>query len=144
RPFPVVVGQIRRGGWLPHEGRVGEALHLLELVVHRQDMLRASPGLGPSADGAVDPGFDRAVFEQLRRSAGFLGREVPAGVGVLLRSYRQGSIEVRRGPTVVIVDGDPIELALWLSGRVRASNVRVDYHGSHDADVARVEASLRR
>jgi hypothetical protein len=84
------------------------------------------------------------VFAQLRRSAGGLGRNVPPGVGILVRSRRHGSIDVRRGPVVLVVDGGPVELALWLYGRTGASRVRVEQHGGPDDVVARVEATLRR
>jgi uncharacterized protein (TIGR03085 family) len=142
RPFPAVVDRIRRGGLLSREGRLGETLHLLEFVVHRQDIARASTGLAPPAGGEVDAGLDAAVFEQLRRSSWALGRRVPPGVGILVRSGRHGSIDVRRGPAVLVVDGPPVELALWLVGRVEASRVRVEHHGGTDDVVARVEASL--
>jgi uncharacterized protein (TIGR03085 family) len=141
QPFPEVVTRIRRGGLLPREGRLGEALHLLEFVVHRQDVARASTDPDePPAGG--EAGLDSAVFEQLRRFAGGLGRNVPPGVGVLVRSFRHGSVDVRRGPIVLVVDGAPVELALWLYGRAGASRVRVERHGGPDDIVARVEASL--
>lgn len=147
RPFPAVVNRIRRGGLLPRDGRMGEALHLLEFVVHRQDILRASPDLdGSDAAGVdaglVDAGLADAVFEQLRRSVRVLGRNVPPGVGVLLRSPQHGSIDVRRGPAVLIVDGAPVELALWLSGRTAVSRVRLEQHGGPDDLIAQVESSL--
>jgi uncharacterized protein (TIGR03085 family) len=147
RPFREVLARIRRGGLLPREGRLGEALHLLEFVVHRQDIARASTDRDdpPDADaGEVDAGLDAAVFEQLRRSAGRLGHNVPPGLGVLVRSWRHGSIDVRRGPAVLIVDGTPVELALWLYGRVGASRVRIEHLGGPDDIVARVEATLGR
>jgi uncharacterized protein (TIGR03085 family) len=144
QPFPAVVDRIRRGGRLPREGRLGEALHLLEFVVHRQDIARASTDLDTPAGRDVDAGLDAAVFEQLRRSAGVLGRKVPPGVGILVRSRRHGSIDIRRGPVVLVVDGTPVELALWLFGRVEASRVRVQHVGGDDDIVGRVEAALGR
>jgi uncharacterized protein (TIGR03085 family) len=144
QPFREVVAQVRRGGLLPREGRLGEALHLLEFVVHRQDVARASPDPGEPPGGEVDAGLDAAVFEQLRRCGGRLSQHVPPGVGVLVRSFRHGSIDVRRGPVVLVVDGAPVELALWLYGRAGASRVRVERHGGPDDIVARVEASLGR
>jgi uncharacterized protein (TIGR03085 family) len=145
-PFPSIVERIRRGGLLPHEGRLGEALHLLEFVVHRQDVLRAHPADAAPVDGAhtVDEATSTAVFDQLRRRAGLLGGPVPAGVGLLLRSYRHGTIEVRRGPAVVVVDGEPVELVLWLFGRVADARVVVARRGGPVDLVARVEATLRR
>jgi uncharacterized protein (TIGR03085 family) len=142
RPFATLVDRIRRGGLLPREGRLGDALHLLEFVVHRQDVVRASTEA--DQDGGVDDGLDAAVFDQLRRCAGRLGRAVPPGVGLLVRSYRHGAIEVRRGPAVLVVDGAPVELALWLYGRGPAARVRVERHGASTGTVARVEASLHR
>jgi len=141
QPFPALVDRIRRGGLLPDEGRLGEALHLLEFVVHRHDVLRAQPD--HRAGEEPDPGLETAVFEQLGRWAGFLGRRIPSGVGLLVRSYRHGAIDLRRGPVVLIVDGAPIELALWLFGRVGAGRVTVERHGGGNDTVARVEASLR-
>jgi hypothetical protein len=157
QPFSVLVDRIRKGGLLPREGRLGEALHLLEFVVHRQDVLRAGSARPPGSahpagsghpadqdnDRDADPGLDAAVFEQLGRWAGLLGRRIPVGVGLLVRSYRHGSIELRRGPAVVVVDGEPVELALWLFGRGGASRVTVERHGGDAGILARVEASLR-
>jgi uncharacterized protein (TIGR03085 family) len=143
-PFPVIVDRIRRGGPLSREGRLGEALHLLEFVVHRQDIARASTDPGEPVGGEVDAGLDAAVFDQLRRSAGALGRKVPPGVGILVRSRRHGSIDIRRGPVVLVVDGGPVELALWLFGRVHASRVRIQHLGADDDIVDRVAASLGR
>jgi len=155
-----VVARIRRGGLLPREGRLGEALHLLEFVVHGEDIRRApadpdAPDAAPLdaaapvdavlvEAGPVDPGLEDGVFEQLRRSARALGRTVPSGVGVLLRSSRHGSSDMRRGPAVLIVDGAPVELALWLFGRVAASRVHIERHGGPHDLVSRVESALGR
>jgi hypothetical protein len=73
-------------------------------VVHREDILRASSDLDESDAARVDAGLEDAVFEQLRRCARALGRNVPSGVGVLLRSSRHGSIDVRRGRPYAAAD----------------------------------------
>ena len=69
---------------------------------------------------------------------------MPFGVGVLLRSSRHGSIDVRRGPAVLIVNGASVELALWLFGRVAASRVQIERHGGPHDLVSRVESALGR
>lgn len=143
-PFPALVNQLRRGGPLAPDGRLGETLHLLEFVVHRQDILRAGPDWDPSAPSEPDAELDAAVFGQLRRARGRLARGIPDGVGLLVRSYRHGSIDVRRGPVVVVVDGEPVELALWLFGRVRASRATAQRLSGPRQVVAGVEAALRR
>jgi uncharacterized protein (TIGR03085 family) len=143
-PFPVLVNQIRRGGPLPPDGRLGEAVHLLEFVVHRQDVLRAAAQFDPSAPAEQDAELDAAVFSQLRRRRSMLAHGIPEGIGLLVRSYRHGSIDVRRGPVVVVVDGKPLELALWLFGRTRACRVEVQPLGDARQVVAGIEAALRR
>ena len=69
---------------------------------------------------------------------------MPSGVGVLLCSSRHGSIDVRRGPTALVVARAPVELALWLFGRVAASRVHVERHGGPHDLVTRVESTLGR
>src|SRR5258706_563424 len=91
-----------------------------DLAVHlvAREVLRAA---GPPAPPARDPGRDAAVFDQLRARAGWLGRRIPSGVGLLVRSAEHGAVDVRRGPALLVVDGAPVELALWLFGRPAAA-----------------------
>jgi uncharacterized protein (TIGR03085 family) len=144
RSFAENVHRFRRGGMLSQTGRLGEALHLLEFVVHREDVRRAQPHPGRQANDGADAVRDAAVFEQLRRRAGRLGRTIPAGIGLLVRSSRHGAIDVRRGPAVIVADGDPVDLALWLFGRAEASAVAIELHGGPDEMLSLVEVSLRR
>jgi len=144
RSFAENVHRFRRGGMLSQTGRLGEALHLLEFVVHREDVRRAQPHPGPQANDGADAVRGAAVFEQLRRHAGRLGRTIPAGIGLLLRSSRHGAIDVRRGPAVIVADGDPVDLALWLFGRTEASAVAIDLYGGPAKMLSLAEVSLRR
>lgn len=140
QPYIELVARIRRGGLLPTRGRLADGLHLLEFVVHGEDVRRV-PGTDQE-DYAADDDVESAVFGQLRGAAARLGRRIPSGVGLLVTSRRHGSIDIRRGPALLRVSGNPVDLALWLSGRHLASCAMVDEGACPPYVRARVEQSL--
>jgi uncharacterized protein (TIGR03085 family) len=134
RPYPEIVAAVRQGApkWSP-VGLPGakDAVNLLEFVIHHEDVRRAQPGWGPRAVPAslADP-----VWRAIRLGARATLRRAPDGV-VLRRAGTDSAVTAKKGELTVTVVGDPVELALFTSGRQRIA--RVDLTGD-DAAVARL------
>jgi uncharacterized protein (TIGR03085 family) len=137
RPYEQIVAGVRAGPpkWSPM-GLPGakDAVNLLEFVIHHEDVRRAQPGWGPRAVPAslADP-----VWRAIRFGARATLRRAPDGV-VLRRAGTAASATGKKGELTVTVVGDPVELALFTSGRQRAA--RVDLTGD-DAAVSRLLAT---
>ncbi|WP_448608001.1 TIGR03085 family metal-binding protein [Geodermatophilus sp. URMC 60] len=121
-----LVARVRSGPprWLPAAWPpVAEVVDTAEYAIHHEDVRRAQPGWAPRAlpKGAQDRLWGNVVFFG-RVAAG----RVP-GALVLRRSDAPG-VERRYGGGTpeTVVEGEPLELLLWASGR---------------GDVARVEVS---
>ena len=140
RPYEELVAAVRAGAprWSPFGlPGVGDALNLLEYVIHHEDVRRAQPGWGPRA---VPRSLADRVWTAVRLSGRAAYRKAPDGVR-LHRAGTDATATVKSGKLVVTVVGDPVELALFQSGRQRVA--RVDLSGD-DAAVARLlAASLR-
>jgi uncharacterized protein (TIGR03085 family) len=134
KPYDEIVAAVRAGApkWSPL-GLPGakDVANLLEYVIHHEDVRRAQPGWGPRAVPAslADP-----VWKAIRFSARATLRKAPDGV-VLRRAGTDSSVTAKKGELTVTVVGDPVELALFTSGRQRAA--RVDLTGD-DAAVSRL------
>jgi uncharacterized protein (TIGR03085 family) len=131
-PYEEVVAGVRGGApkWSP----LGLSwANTVEYVVHHEDVRRAQPGWGPRAVPATTAD---SVWTALRFVARTQLRRAPDGV--LLRRAGGGEIQAKKGDLTVTVVGDPVELALFLTGRRSAA--RVDYLGD-DAAVARLQAT---
>jgi uncharacterized protein (TIGR03085 family) len=134
KPYDEIVAAVRSGApkWSPL-GLPGakDVANLLEYVIHHEDVRRAQPGWGPRAVPAslADP-----VWKAIRFSARATLRKAPDGV-VLRRAGTDSSVTAKKGPLTVTVVGDPVELALFTSGRQRAA--RVDLSGD-DAAISRL------
>lgn len=137
RPYRELVGAVRAGAplWSPMGlPKVKDAVNLLEYVIHHEDVRRAQPDWGPRA---VPASLADSVWTAVRLLARPAFRRVADGV----RLHRAGTdsvVTAKGGKLVVTVVGDPVELALFMSGRQRAA--RVDVTGD-DAAVARVAAA---
>lgn len=139
-PYGEIVAAVRAGApkWSPL-GLPGakDAVNLLEYVVHHEDVRRAQPGWGPRA---VPASLSGQVWTALRVSARLTLRKAPDGV-TLRRAGTGDEIAAKKAPLVVTVVGDPVELALFVTGRQQAA--RVDLSGD-DAAVARLRATAFR
>jgi uncharacterized protein (TIGR03085 family) len=137
RPYEQIVADVRIGApkWSPM-GLPGakDLVNLLEFVIHHEDVRRAQPGWGPRAlpSTLADP-----VWRAVRLGARATLRRAPDGV-VLRRAGTDSSVVAKKAPLTVTVVGDPVELALFTSGRQRAA--RVDLAGD-DAAVSRLLAT---
>jgi uncharacterized protein (TIGR03085 family) len=134
RPYGEIVAAVRGGApkWSP-VGLPGakDVANLLEYVIHHEDVRRAQPGWGPRA---VPASLADSVWKAVRFGSRATLRRAPDGV-VLKRAGTSSSVTAKKGPLTVTVVGDPVELALFTSGRQRAA--RVDLSGD-DAAISRL------
>ena len=137
RPYEELVATVRAGApvWSPFGlPKLKDATNLLEYVIHHEDVRRAQPGWGPRAVPAslADP-----VWTAVRLLARAAYRKAPDGVR-LQRAGTDATATAKGGGLVVTVTGDPVELALFQSGRQQVA--RVDLAGD-DAAVARLRST---
>jgi uncharacterized protein (TIGR03085 family) len=106
----------------------GDAGNLLEFVVHHEDVRRGGPDPVPSRELPLD--LEQAVWRQLRRATplGLMTRTE----GVVLAPPGRTPFTARRGPAPAIVQGEPVELALWFAGRREAARVTTFSAEGHD------------
>ncbi|MFL6129813.1 MAG: TIGR03085 family metal-binding protein [Mycobacteriales bacterium] len=139
-PYEELVELVRAGPprWSPFGlPGVKDAVNLLEFVIHHEDVRRAQPGWGPRA---VPKSLADQVWTAVRLTGRAAYRKAPDGVR-LRRAGTESASTVKGGALVVTIVGDPVELALFQTGRQRVA--RVDLAGD-DAAVARLLAmSLR-
>jgi uncharacterized protein (TIGR03085 family) len=137
RPYGEIVAAVRAGAprWSPM-GLPGakDLVNLLEFVIHHEDVRRAQPGWGPRAVPATlaDP-----VWRAIRLGARATLRKAPDGV-LLRRAGTDSSVQAKKGALTVTVVGDPVELALFTSGRQRVARVGLS---GDDAAVSRLVAT---
>lgn len=123
RPWPSRVELLRSGP--PRLSPVGAVDRLsgdAELLIHREDLLRAQPEREQEPAPAL-------LQAQAWRAVGLMARvamRVRADV-TLVSPLGGRRLSSRHGDAGVRVHGQPIELLLWVSGRDQAAQVRV--HG---------------
>ena len=129
--YQALVDRFARGAprWSPLTW-AGDRAHLLEYVIHHEDIRRGRPG--PDRRDERPAGQREAIWEQLISSAGMFLHGSP--VGVVLETPGRPSEVVRKGSGVVILTGDPVELALQVSGRGRAAEVEISGSGQATAE----------
>ncbi|GMA31120.1 TIGR03085 family protein [Litorihabitans aurantiacus] len=112
--------------WVP-------AANLMEFVVHAEDVRR---GDGPPAQPRELPErLQVGLWRSVRAMASLRYRRAAArgGVGLVLVSPTARAV-LARGPRSAVLSGTPTELALWITGRERASLAQVT--GPDDAVAA--------
>jgi uncharacterized protein (TIGR03085 family) len=122
-PYAEVVGRVRSGppGWLPTGWpRVDRVLNTAEYAIHHEDARRAQPGWTPRD-------LPRSVQDQLWANVAFFGRRAAGRLpgGLVLRRTDVPGAEKRVGSGATTVEGEPMELLLWASGRERFARVTV-------------------
>jgi uncharacterized protein (TIGR03085 family) len=110
-------------------------INLNEYAVHFEDVRRAN-GLGPRTDR---PDLQDALWGILRRGARLQLRKVRTQIATTVARPGGESVTVGQGPAVTLT-GDPVDLALYLSGRKDAA--QVDLTGSPEAVAILRETSL--
>jgi len=101
-----------------------EQLNLLEYLIHHEDVRRGGPA--PAAPRALSEDVETAVWGQLGLFALAL-RKAPVGVTLRTPDGRTRTAKAGEGVTLT---GEPLELALWISGRRPVA--RVEVTGSPD------------
>jgi uncharacterized protein (TIGR03085 family) len=98
-----------------------EQLNLLEYVIHHEDIRR---GGSTSPGPRVLPEHERQrIWQQLPLMARLRYRAAP--VGVVLAGLDSARVTVKKGAPTVTLKGEPVELALYTSGRRTAAHVQV-------------------
>ena len=121
RPWPQLVGLVRSGPplWSPTRlPPVDEAVNLIELFVHHEDVLRAE-AVGPQRHVSLD--LQRALWARLDRLGRVLFRRARTGVVLLSPGFGQRTVHEATGLGTVILGGEPAELMLVAHGRARAA-----------------------
>ena len=118
-PYAEAVARVRAGAppWTPMGWPVlGDLVNAAEFAIHHEDVRRARPGWEPRELPVADR-------DLLWRTATFFARRVRGGV-TLRRADVPGTEKQvgKGGPTV---EGDPMELLLWTSGRRDVARVTV-------------------
>jgi uncharacterized protein (TIGR03085 family) len=120
-PYAEVVGRLRAGppSWSPLSWPpVARALNTTEFAIHHEDVRRAQPDWAPRV---LPAGAQDAVWA----AVGLLGRRAAGRRGLVLRRPDGEGAEKRFGAGGRTVEGEPMELLLWLSGRRDVARVTV-------------------
>ena len=116
-----VIGMLRLGppAWSPLSWPpVARLLNTTEFAIHHEDVRRAQPDWAPRQ-------LPRAVQDSLWTGAGVFGRRSAGRRGLVLRRTDVAGAEKRFGAGGRTVEGEPMELLLWLSGRRDVARVTV-------------------
>jgi uncharacterized protein (TIGR03085 family) len=112
-PYPEQVALFRAGPppWSLMALPGGRGLNTVEFVIHHEDVRRAQPGWAPRVlPTETQDELWAAVFLFGRRAAGRPG-------GLILRRSDVPGVEKKFGEGKTVVEGEPLELLLWASGR---------------------------
>jgi uncharacterized protein (TIGR03085 family) len=99
----------------------GESLNLLEYVIHHEDVRRG--GWGKLEPRNLPVGQARAIWAKVPTFGRLAYRKSPVGVSVALPDGTRHP--VTRDSDGVVLTGEPVELALYVSGRRAAAAVDV-------------------
>jgi uncharacterized protein (TIGR03085 family) len=98
-----------------------ESLNFLEYLIHHEDLRRALPD--PAEPRALPRPEQQAVWQRLRRLAGFSFRRAPVGVNFATPDGAHGV--VRKADEEVVLTGEPLELLLYVSGRRTVARLEI-------------------
>ncbi|MGY1803946.1 TIGR03085 family metal-binding protein [Blastococcus sp. SYSU D00922] len=120
-PYGEVVGRVRSGpapwspmAWPP----VARILNTTEYAIHHEDVRRAQP------DWTVRE-LPRAEQDQIWTALELFARRAAGRRGLVLRRSDVPGVEKRYGAGGRTVEGEPLELLLWVSGRRDVARVEV-------------------
>src|SRR3954449_6424361 len=120
-PYAEIVDRVRSG---PPAGApmawpvLADLLNTTEDAIHHEDARRAQPGWAPRV-------LPRAAQDQLWTAVTFFARRAAGPAGLLLRRSDVPAVEKRIGPGGTTVEGEPLELLLWASGRSDVARVSI-------------------
>jgi uncharacterized protein (TIGR03085 family) len=120
RSYAELVDRLRSGAprWSPLTWPGLERLNDPEFAIHHEDVRRAQPGWSPRE-------LPAAVQDQLWLPATLYARRGAGRGGVVLRRSDRPGVEARVGAGGRTVEGQPLELLLWASGRRDVARVTV-------------------
>lgn len=98
-----------------------EQVNLVEYVVHHEDVRRG--GVVAAEPRTLPPAQLKAVWKQLSLMGRLTFRRSP--VPVVLAVPGGASAAVKKGDDPVVITGEPVELALYVTGRRAAAHVQV-------------------
>lgn len=99
-------------------GMAGDAMHLLEYVVHHEDVRRAG---GHDEPRTLPRGQQAALWHQVRRMGRLTQARQPHGLVLVVPGGPRAV--ARQGRRSVAVCGSVVELALYLTGRTEHADV---------------------
>lgn len=99
----------------------GESFNLVEYVIHHEDVRRA--GTAPAAPRVLPDAEAQSIWGKLALLGRLTFRRCP--VGVVLAQPGGATKIIKKGPTPITLTGEPVELALYVSGRRTAAQVEV-------------------
>ena len=120
-PYEELVGRLRAGppvwsplSWPP----VARRLNTTEFAIHHEDLRRAHPGWAPRA-------LPRESQDALWGAVSLFARTAAGRRGLVLRRSDVPGTEKRYGKGGRTVEGEPLELLLWASGRRDVARVTI-------------------
>jgi uncharacterized protein (TIGR03085 family) len=123
RPYSEVVWEVRNPPWWSPLSNplTDELANALEFFIHHEDVRRGRPGWEPRV---LDAGQRAAIWRAVKFTArvGLRRLHIP----VLVCAPGLGQVTIGDAPSRATLSGDPGELALFVSGRQRASRVDVE------------------
>jgi uncharacterized protein (TIGR03085 family) len=99
----------------------GESLSFLEYVIHHEDIRRG--GTTPTVPRVLPDDETQSIWKRLPTLFRWGYRRAPVGVTVAVPGGP--SQTVKQASVGVVLTGEPVELALYVSGRQRAAHVEV-------------------
>ena len=120
-PYATVVERVRSGPplWLPTAwSPVAQAINTTEFAIHHEDVRRAQPDWTPRTLFPADQ-------DTLWSAAALYARRGAGRRGVVLRRTDGAGDERRIGAAGRTVEGEPMELLLWLARRRDVARVTV-------------------
>jgi uncharacterized protein (TIGR03085 family) len=129
--YEQIVAEVRRPPWwsLASSKVVDEPANLLEFFIHHEDVRRAQPQWEPRE---LSPGEHAALWKATRFAARLGLRKLK--IPILVRSMDFPDLEIGTSetePPRAMLQGEPGEIALFVSGRQRVA--RVEVRGQDDA-----------
>lgn len=123
QPYVKLIELVRTGPprWSPTRLATADRMaNTIEMVVHHEDVRRAQPGWSPRE---ADPARDYDVWDRISFLGHLAVRKAPVGVSI----ERPGGLDysLKPGDRRVTVFGEPIELALLLTGRRAVARVEL-------------------
>jgi len=112
-PYAEQVARFRAGPppWSPMALPGGRGLNTVEFVIHHEDVRRAQAGWAPRA-------LPRETQDELWTAVFLFGRGAAGRPGgLILRRSDVPGVEKKFGEGTTLVEGEPLELLLWASGR---------------------------